>query len=108
MGSRLFVEHARLPDKRRRRCFRDSARRFTDFGSKLTFSAAQSPDGSQSIALGKAKEGQVKSRRFFTSLETLGATLNIAGVTNLMAQPVQPEKAYFKDDGSIPNRGTNG
>jgi hypothetical protein len=31
-----------------------------------------------------------------------------AGVTNLMAQRVQPEKAYFKDDGSIPNRGTNG
>ena len=22
---------------------------------------------------------------------------------NLMAQPIQPEKAYFKDDGSIPN-----
>jgi uncharacterized protein YjlB len=22
-----------------------------------------------------------------------------------MAQPVQPEKAYFKDDGSIPNSG---
>jgi hypothetical protein len=102
----------------------------------------------------KPKEGQVKSRRFFTSLETLGATLTciahkpwektpravslafnsnfrqsrfasgsiarksherfaswdfrakywlwFAGVTNLMVQPVQPEKAYFKHDGSIP------
>ena len=28
-----------------------------------------------------------------------------AGVTNLMAQPLQPEKAYFKDDGSFPNSG---
>ena len=27
-----------------------------------------------------------------------------AGVTNLMAQVVQPEKAYFKDDG-IPKQG---
>jgi uncharacterized protein YjlB len=26
-----------------------------------------------------------------------------AGVMNLMAQLVQPEKAYFKDDGGIPN-----
>src|SRR5215468_4173177 len=53
---------------------------------------------------GKRKRDGSKSRRFFTSLETLDATLNIgsgfwfAGVTNLMAQPHQPEKAYFKDD----------
>ena len=37
-------------------------------------------------------------------MKLLDATLNIgSGVTNLMAQPVQPEKVYFKDDGSIPN-----